>query len=247
MPRIARRYARWSASWVWRTAPARCSRPTRSRRFARCRRCSTPASRACCGGSSARCFASRSRVGAVSLRLEMLQVARLAPTQLGESRDLVAAFLRERAQPGRRFSGSHRRERPVLHRLRPRRLDRASGNASRRTNGCVSRSLRRRRGSGFRARRLPGARLGRAPAPLRQPRSSIRDLGADRSLSQRRWRLCHRRWAPYGSAYAAFLALGAYQDLGRALPEPERGARIAAPACAPPTAATPIIPGCRPA
>src|SRR5262245_22890240 len=31
----------------------------------------------------------------MSLRLEMLQVARLAPKQLGESRDLVAAFLRD--------------------------------------------------------------------------------------------------------------------------------------------------------
>ena len=35
----------------------------------------------------------------MSLRLEMLQVARLAPKQLGESRDLVAAFLRSRLNP----------------------------------------------------------------------------------------------------------------------------------------------------
>ena len=35
----------------------------------------------------------------MSLRLEMLQVARLAPRQLGESRDLVAAFLRARCNP----------------------------------------------------------------------------------------------------------------------------------------------------
>src|SRR5262249_46711516 len=41
----------------------------------------------------------RSKAGAVSLRLEMLQVARLAPQQLGESRDLVAAFLRAHTNP----------------------------------------------------------------------------------------------------------------------------------------------------
>ena len=34
----------------------------------------------------------------MSLRLEMLQVARLAP-QLGESRDLVVSFLRARSNP----------------------------------------------------------------------------------------------------------------------------------------------------
>ena len=37
-------------------------------------------------------------------------------------------------------------------------------------------------------------------------------------VPQRRWRLCHAPGALYGSAYAAFLALGAYQDLGRTLP-----------------------------
>src|SRR6185503_13956522 len=67
--------------------------------FERSRRSRTRASRVSCGASSAKCSASRSKGGAVSLRLEMLQVARLAPKQLGESRDLVIAFLRERLNP----------------------------------------------------------------------------------------------------------------------------------------------------
>src|SRR5687767_10127583 len=42
---------------------------------------------------------SRSRAGAVSLRREMLQVARLAPTSLGDSRELVSGFLRGSVNP----------------------------------------------------------------------------------------------------------------------------------------------------
>src|SRR6266480_908384 len=49
----------------------------------------------CYAGSSGRFSRrSKSKVGAVSLRLEMLQVARLAPKQLGESRELVSSFIR---------------------------------------------------------------------------------------------------------------------------------------------------------
>src|SRR5262245_49032863 len=99
LPRAASRSDRSFASSPSTIAPARCSRPTRNRRSARCRPCRTPASKGSCVASSARCFASKSRAGAVSLRLEMLQVARLAPRQLGESRDLVAAFLRASENP----------------------------------------------------------------------------------------------------------------------------------------------------
>ena len=56
----------------------------------------------------------------------MLQVARLAPKQLGESRDLVAGFLREQVNPTAGFRIA-RAERSVLHRLRPRRARRAAG------------------------------------------------------------------------------------------------------------------------
>ena len=62
----------------------------------------------------------------------MLQVARLAPRQLGESRDLVAAFLRGQLESGRRLSGSRRRQRSLLHRLRTRFARRASGGSARR-------------------------------------------------------------------------------------------------------------------
>jgi hypothetical protein len=98
-PRIASNSGRSSPRSASKPPRAGCSRATRSRRSARCRRSNTPASKGCSVGWSARCFASRSRAGAVSLRLEMLQVARLAPQQLGESRDLVAGFLHARVNP----------------------------------------------------------------------------------------------------------------------------------------------------
>src|SRR3990170_2311607 len=93
--RIDRPTVRSSTSLGSKSGRARSSRHTRNRRFVRSRPCRTPASKGCCAVSSARSFAWKSRVGAVSLRLEMLQVARLAPTQLGDARDLVARFLRE--------------------------------------------------------------------------------------------------------------------------------------------------------
>src|SRR5688572_17180610 len=53
-----------------------------------------PISKVCCAGSSGKfSTTSRSKVGAVSLSLEMLQVARLAPKLLGDSTGLVADFL----------------------------------------------------------------------------------------------------------------------------------------------------------
>src|SRR5437016_1815204 len=55
--------------------------------------CKTPASKVCCAASLAKSSNSKWWVGAVSLRLEMLQVARLAPKALGESADLVRDFL----------------------------------------------------------------------------------------------------------------------------------------------------------
>src|SRR5215510_10075626 len=58
-----------------------------------------PASKGCCGELWARSSGWRSKDGAVSLRLGMLQVARLAPKQLGESRDLVAHFLHSLLNP----------------------------------------------------------------------------------------------------------------------------------------------------
>src|SRR5262249_17393442 len=57
-----------------------------------------------CAESSARFSLSKCRVGAVSLRLEMLQVARLSPKLLGDSRDLVRQFLDSQRHPSGGFS-----------------------------------------------------------------------------------------------------------------------------------------------
>jgi hypothetical protein len=81
------------------SAAATCWSPTRSRPSARCRPSRTPASRGCCAASSARSSRSRSRAGAVSLRLEMLQVARLAPQQLGESASWSPLSAAQRSTP----------------------------------------------------------------------------------------------------------------------------------------------------
>src|SRR5947208_13640738 len=47
---------------------------------------------------------SKSKAGAVSVRRETLQIARLAPKLLGESADLVAQFIRRRLNPDGAFS-----------------------------------------------------------------------------------------------------------------------------------------------
>ena len=97
----------------------------------------------------------------------MLQVARLAPTQLGESRDLVASFLRERLNADGGFqnrTGASDLYYTVfgldgliaLQETLP--VESSAGYLDRFADGAAAR---------FRARCLPRTRLGRAPAPTR--------------------------------------------------------------------------------
>ena len=151
----------------------------------------------------------------------MLQVARLAPKQLGESRDLVAAFVRDRLNPDGGFQ------------------DRAGASDLYYTVFgldalvALQEDLPVDRTSDYLNRFGPDADLdfvhlaclARAWAAIRRPPSS---LLADRLAG--RLEACRSAdggyattaGAPYGSAYAAFLAMGAYQDLGRPLPAPDR-------------------------
>ncbi len=150
----------------------------------------------------------------------MLQVARLAPKQLGESRDLVAAFLRERLNPDGGFqdrSGASDLYYTVfgldglvaLQEKLP--VEQSSGYLERFEDGagldfvhlaCLARC--------WAALRLPpsGALADRLLERLETYRSD--DGGYATGLG-----------ASHGTAYAAFLAIGAYQDLGRELPFPQ--------------------------
>jgi prenyltransferase beta subunit len=147
----------------------------------------------------------------------MLQVARLAPKQLGESRDLVSAFLRERVNPDGGFQ------------------DRAGASDLYYTvfglDGLIA--LQDEVPAARTAAYLDGfgdgagldfvhvACLARSWAALRRPPDMVL---VDRILA--RIEACRSDdggyatmpSAPHGSAYGAFLAMGAYQDLGRPVP-----------------------------
>ena len=151
----------------------------------------------------------------------MLQVARLAPTQLGESSTLVARFLRERVNPDGGFqdrAGASDLYYTVfgldaliaLQEDLP--ADQTSGYLEQFDDGagldfvhlaCLVRGWAALR------RRLDDSRADRLLARIEACRSGDGGYATTRS-------------AATGSAYAAFLALGAYQDLGRTVPDPER-------------------------
>lgn len=147
----------------------------------------------------------------------MLQVARLAPKQLGESRELVVRFLRERVNPDGGFqdrAGASDLYYTVfglealvaLQEELP--IERTSSYLCDFGDGegldfvhlvCLARSWAT-------LRRHPDRRLAdRLTARIESYRSS--DGGYAQAVD-----------AAHGSAYAAFLALGAYQDLGCELP-----------------------------
>jgi len=156
----------------------------------------------------------------VSLRLEMLQVARLAPTQLGESRDLVAAFLRGcvNADGGFKDRAGHSDLYYTvfgldgLVALQEELPAEATAAYLHRFDDC----------SGLDFVHL--ACLARAWAALRrQPDGGVQDrlaagIEACRSADGG---YATTAGSAHGSAYAAFLAMGAYQDLGRSIPSPE--------------------------
>jgi hypothetical protein len=151
----------------------------------------------------------------------MLQVARLAPKQLGESRDLVAAFVRGHLNADGGFQ------------------DRAGASDLYYTVFgldalvALQEDLPVDQTAAYLNRFGPDdadldfvhlACLARAWAALRTPPASpvcdrlMARLEACRSADGG---YATTSGALHGSAYAAFLAMGAYQDLGRPLPAPE--------------------------
>jgi prenyltransferase beta subunit len=149
----------------------------------------------------------------------MLQVARLAPKQLGESRDLVVSFLRDRLHADGGFqdrAGASDLYYTVFG------LDALIALQEPLPTDQTTAYLDRF-GDGAALDFVHMACLARAWAALRrEPADGV----ADRLLS--RIETCRSADGGYatttgaatGSAYAAFLALGAYQDLARPLPAP---------------------------
>ena len=150
----------------------------------------------------------------------MLQVARLAPTQLGESRDLVAGFLRDRLNPDGGFQdrtgtsdlyytvfgldGLIALQAPLPVDATLAYLDRLSeAGAPDFVHACC---LAR----GYAALQRSPA-IERADSILSRVESCRSDDGGYATAPGAR----------YGSAYGAFLAIGAYQDLGRPFPQPD--------------------------
>jgi prenyltransferase beta subunit len=148
----------------------------------------------------------------------MLQVARLAPTQLGESRDLVAGFLRGRLNPDGGFqdrAGASDLYYTVfgldglIALQEPLPVDSTAEYLARFADGagldfvhlaCLARGCSA-------LQRLPDE--GRTDSLLARIEECRSADGGYATVPG----------AAYGSAYGAFLALGAYQDLGRTLPE----------------------------
>jgi prenyltransferase beta subunit len=150
----------------------------------------------------------------------MLQVARLAPRQLGESRDLVTAFLRERLNPDGGFqdrAGASDlyytvfgldaliavQEDPPIEQTGSYLVRFGDGAGLDFVHlSCLARAWAALR------RRPDSAHVDRLLASIEACRSA--DGGYATSPGM-----------PHGSAYGAFLALGAYQDSGRTLPAAE--------------------------
>lgn len=145
----------------------------------------------------------------------MLQVARLAPQQLGESRDLVAGFLHARVNPDGGFqnrAGASDLYYTVFG------LDSLIG---------LQEALPAATGSyadAFTDRELDFvhlACLARTWAALKHvPDQAVVDrlLGRLETFRSADGGYATSAGAAYGTAYAAFMALGAYQDLGRVMP-----------------------------
>ena len=150
----------------------------------------------------------------------MLQVARLAPTQLGESRDLVAAFLRARLNPDGAFQDRSGRSDLYytvfgLDALIALQEPLPTDATATFLNHCAA-------GAGLDLPHLACVARGWA-AIDRLPDPRTVDGLATRIEACRAddGGYANMPGAAHGSAYAAFLALGACQDLRRALPEPE--------------------------
>jgi prenyltransferase beta subunit len=150
----------------------------------------------------------------------MLQVARLAPKQLGESRGLVTAFLRERVNPDGGFqdrAGASDLYYTVfgLDALIALQEEPPAAQTAAYLDGFGD-------GAGLDFVHL--ACLARGWAALRrQPESAVvhRLLERVEACRSDDGGYGSTPGATHGTAYGAFLAMGAYQDLGRSLPAAE--------------------------
>jgi hypothetical protein len=151
----------------------------------------------------------------------MLQVARLAPKALGESRDLVSAFLRERVNPDGGFQ-DRAGESDLYYTVFG--LD-ALIALQEPLPGEQTAAYLTHFGNGAELDFVHLACLARAWAAVRrQPDPGLAGPLLDRIEANRHddGGYATTAGATHGSAYGAFLAMGAYQDLGRDLPQPER-------------------------
>ena len=145
----------------------------------------------------------------------MLQVARLAPQQLGESRDLVAGFLRARVNPDGGFqdrAGASDLYYTVFG------LDALMG-LQEPVPAATAAYVDTFADSDLDFVHL--ACLARAWAALKRlPEPAVIDrvLARLETFRSADGGYATSRGASHGTAYASFLALGAYQDLGRTMP-----------------------------
>ena len=158
----------------------------------------------------------------MSLRLEMLQVARVAPKALGESADLVRAFYA--GQFSAAGGGRDRAGKPDLYYtifalagLQAMQVEvpaeKLSAWLATFGDGAgldfVHLGALARCWSVAGPAQMPPGLAGKLLARIERHRSLDGGYDADPG-------------APHGNAYGCFVALGAYQDLGRQLPEPLR-------------------------
>jgi prenyltransferase beta subunit len=148
----------------------------------------------------------------------MLQVARLAPKQLGESRDLVAAFLRERLNPDGGFQDRAGASDLYYTVFGLDALIALQESLPVEQTAVYLRTFRDCSVLDF----VHLSCLARAWAALRvQPDHGLADqlLGRIEACRSADGGYATTAGAAHGSAYAAYLAMGAYQDLGRTLPD----------------------------
>jgi prenyltransferase beta subunit len=162
----------------------------------------------------------------MSLHLEMLQVGRLAPKLLGDSADLVGDFLLKQQNPNGGFKNRIGRSDLYYTVFGLDALLILQAKIDLERTVAYLRSFE----SGYPLDFVHSCCLARAWATLGQMDSSLRPASelVERLVGEvEKHRTADGGYFPFpgnefGAAYGSFLALGAYQDLGSALPEPLR-------------------------
>ncbi len=151
----------------------------------------------------------------------MLQVARLSPRLLGESSDLVLSFLRgqQNADGGFMDRGGDSDLYYTVFGLEGLLALRADLPVS--TVATYLSSFGGGRITRPGPRRLPRTLLGGAAAGDAATRPARTNPPTRRHLPQPRRRYHARQGSEHGTLYGCFLGLGAYQDLGQPVPDPQ--------------------------